>query len=298
MKVLGIVGSQRRLGNTEILVKEALMGAEEQGAEVEIIRWTDYEILPCDGLATCLFGKTGCKFKDKDDHNYLLEKIYECDGLVFGAPCYFLEAAAIVKRFIDRLWVLTSQPPSRARGKPAVIIMPYATRGWTSYAFLQPNIMMSLLWMKVIDRALIHIQGMSEVVANQSALDRVRGMGRAVATAIKTGDTTYRGEPGVCPICHDRNIHILRDNETVECGHCGITGKLGIEDGKIKVHFPEEQLEWHRFSEEMFYLHYRYEIEPSKDYFRKLMPLLKEGREKYRQYLHIDREPAKSGDRG
>jgi len=34
MKILGIVGSCRRLGNTEILVKEALMGAQELGADV------------------------------------------------------------------------------------------------------------------------------------------------------------------------------------------------------------------------------------------------------------------------
>ena len=297
MRVLGIVGSHRRLGNTEILVKEALMGAEEQGAEVEIIRWTDYEILPCEGLATCLFSKTGCKLKDKDDHNYLLEKIYECDGLVLGAPCYLLEATAIVKQFTDRLWVLLSQP-SRVRGKPAVIIMPYATRGAVSYAFLQPNIMLLRLGMKVIDRALIHVQGMSEAVTNQSALDRVRGMGKAVATAIITGDTTYQGEPGVCPICHDRIIRIHKDNETVECGTCGISGKLNIEDGKIKVHFPEEQIKWHRYTQEYTYVHHTYEIEPSKDYFQKLKPLLKEGREKYRQYLHIDRDPVKSSDRG
>ena len=297
MKVLGIVASHRRLGNTEILVKEALRGAEEQGAEVEIVRWTDYKILPCDGLATCLFGRKECAQKDKDDHNYLLEKIYECDGLVFGSPVYLLEATAIVKQFIDRLFVLTAQR-SRAWGKPAVIIMPYAGRGWTSYAFVQPNIMLHNLGIKVIDRALVHTQGMSEVATNHWALERARSMGRAVATAIKTGDTTYRGEPGVCPICHDRNITILKDNENVECGVCGIRGKLSIEDGKIRVHFPEEQLKWHRFSEEVFHLHHIYEIEPSKDYFTKLRPLLKEGRQNYRQYLHIDREPTESSDRG
>ena len=297
MKVLGVVASHRRLGNTEILVKEALTGAEEEGAEVEIVRWTDYQILPCDGLATCLFGEHECIYKDQDDHNYLLEKIYGCDGLILGSPCYILEATAVVKQFIDRLFVLTSTP-SRARGKPAVIIMPYATKGWTSYALLQPNILLSQLGMKVIDRALIHIQAMSEAATDQGALGRVHGMGGAVARAIKTGDTIYQGEPGICPICHDRTIRILKDNETVECGLCEIKGKLTIEDGKIKVHFPEEQLRWNRFAEEMFYLHYRYEIEPSKEYFKKLMPLLKEGREKYRQYLRIDRESAKSGDRG
>jgi multimeric flavodoxin WrbA len=294
MKVLGIVASHRQLGNTEILVKETLMAAEEEGAEVEVMRWTDYRILPCEGLATCLFGGVGCKLKDKDDHNYLLEKIYESDGLVFGSPCYIKEATAIVKQFIDRLFVLTSQP-SRARGKPAIIIMPYATRGWTQYAFLQPNIVLSQLGMKVIDRALVHTQGMSEAIAHPEALERVRNMGKALVAAIRTGDFTYRGEPGVCPICHDRLIRIHKDNETVECGTCGITGSLRIEEGKIKVHFSEEQIDWIRSGRSG---HAAYEILPSKDYFQKLRPMLKEGREKYRSYLHINREPTQSSTRG
>ena len=291
MKVLGIVASHRRLGNTEILVKEALMGAEEEGAEVEVVRWTDYKILPCDGLATCLFGGTGCNLKDKDDHNYLLQKIYEFDGVVFGTPCYIKEATAIVKQFIDRLFILGSQP-SQVRGKPAVIIMPYATRGYTQYAFLQPNILLRQLGMRVIDRALIHTQGMNEAVAHPDALQRAYGMGKAVATAIRTGDFTYRGEPGVCPLCHDRLIRIHKDGETVECGTCQITGKLSIEDGKIKVHFSEEQLDWIRSGASG---HAAFEIIPSKDYFQKLRPLLRERREKYREYLHIEREPAESG---
>jgi len=298
MKVLGIVASHRPLGNTEILVKEALMGAEEQGAEVEIMRWTDYEILPCEGLATCLFGGMGCKLKDKDDHNYLLEKIYQCDGLIFGAPCYLLEVAAIVKRFIDRLFVLQSvPPPPTMNGKPAAIIVPYATRGWTSYALLEPNYILLTLGMNVINRALVHIQGMSEVAGDQRELDKAHNIGIEVATAAKTGDTTYLGEPGICPVCHDRNIRILKDNETVECGLCGIRGKLSIQNGKITVNFPEEQVRWHRFSEENKYYHHTYEIKPSKDYFKKTWPMLKEKRKKYKDYLHIDREPAASGKR-
>ena len=290
MKILGVVTSHRRLGNTEILVKEALMGAEEGGAEVEIMRWTDYHIRPCEGLATCLFSATGCKLKDDDDHDYLLQRIYDCDGLVFGSPCYIKEATANVKQFIDRLFILASHP-SRARGKPAVVIMPYATRGWTQYAFLQPNLLLSLLGMNVIDRALVHTQGISEAIAHPEALERVRGMGKAVATAVRTGEAIYKGEEGVCPVCHDRVIRIHKDNETVECGTCGITGRLSIENGEIRVHFSQEQIDWIRSGRSA---HAAYEIVPSKDYFRKLKPLLKEGSERYRNYLHIEREPTNS----
>lgn len=299
MKILGIVASHRRLGNTEILVKEALMGAEEQGAEVEIMRWTNYEILPCDGLATCLFGGTGCALRDRDDHDYLLHKIYDCDGLIFGAPCYLLEVPAIVRRFIDRLFVLMgSPPPPSMRGKPAAIIIPYATRGWTTYAFLQPNLLLQELGMEVIDRALIHIQAMSESAADQKALERAHNVGSEVANAAKTGDTTYKGEPGVCPVCHDRNIHIFKDNKTVECGLCGIRGTLSIKNGEIKVNFDKEQIPWYRFSRENMYRHFTYEIKPSKDYFMRNWAMLKEKRRKYREYLTIEREPAMPERRG
>jgi len=57
MKILGLNGSERKLGNTEILVKEALMGAEEEGAQVEMLRLTDYKILPCDGMVGFNSGK-------------------------------------------------------------------------------------------------------------------------------------------------------------------------------------------------------------------------------------------------
>ena len=45
MKVLGLTCG-RKASNTEILVKEALMGAEENGAEAEIVRFMDLNIKP------------------------------------------------------------------------------------------------------------------------------------------------------------------------------------------------------------------------------------------------------------
>lgn len=296
MKVLGIVASHRRLGNTEILVKEALMGAQEQGAEVDIIRWTDYKILPCEGDATCMFMGRECKNKDKDDHDYLLKKMYQFDGVIFGAPCYILEVAAIVKQFIDRLFVLSSQP-SQMRGKPAGIIIPYATRGWTSYSFLQPTILLKQLGMEIIDQVLIHIQAMAEAANDQRALDKAHKIGVEVATAIKTGNNTYLGDPGICPVCHDRIIRIFKDNEAVECPTCGIRGQLSIENGKIRIHFPEEETKWGRFAEQTAYRHITYEIKPSKDFFVRTWPILKEKRRKYKDYLKIEREQVMPDER-
>ncbi len=284
MKILGLNGSERKIGNTEILVKEALMGAEEEGAQVEMLRLTDYKVLPCDGLAPCVFGNTGCNLKD--DFNFIMDKIFETDGLVLGTPCYILESTAIMKQLIDRVFSINFR--SKAKGKPAAIIVPYATRGWTPYAFLQPNILLLFLGMEVIDRVLIHTQAINEVVLYDKALVKARKMGREVAKAVKTGDTSYRGEPGICPICQDRGIRILRDDKTVECGICGIRGKIVVEEGKIRVHFDKDAILNQRFTTENIYRHFTYHIKPSRDYFARMRGITKERRERYREYLKTD----------
>jgi len=284
MKILGLNASERKLGNTEILVKEALMGAEEEGAQVEMLRLTDYKVLPCDGLAPCVFGNSRCNLKD--DFNYIVDKIFESDGLVLGSPCYILESTAIIKQVIDRAFSVNFR--SKARGKPAVMIVPYATRGWTPYAFLQPNLLLLFLGMEVIDRALIHTQAINEVVLYDKALAKAREMGKKVANAVKTGDTSYRGEPGLCPICQDRVLRILRDNETVECGVCGIRGKILVEGEKVRVRFDENAISNHRFTEENIYRHFTYHIKPSRDYFNRTRDVTKEKRERYREYLKTD----------
>ena len=61
MKILALNGSFRKNGNTEILLKQALMGAESEGASVEMIRLTDYKIGPCRGCGLCLFGKMSAR---------------------------------------------------------------------------------------------------------------------------------------------------------------------------------------------------------------------------------------------
>jgi hypothetical protein len=144
------------------------------------------------------------------------------------------------------------------------------------------------LGMEVIDRALIHTQAINEVVLYDKALAKARRMGKELAKTVKTGDTSYQGEPGICPICQDRVLRILRDDETVECGVCGIRGKILIEGGKIKVRFDKDATLKHRFTAENIYTHFTYHIKPSRDYFTRTRDITKERKERYRNYLKTD----------
>ena len=133
MKILALNGSFRKNGNTEILLKQALMGAESKGAQVEILRLTDHKIGPCRGCGLCLFRGNVCQVKD-DDVSLIFSRIDECDGVILGSPCYFLELTAVVKQLIDRCWILGHKIGKVE--KPATVIVPYATRGWIPYVFV------------------------------------------------------------------------------------------------------------------------------------------------------------------
>lgn len=99
VKVLGIVGSPRKAGNTEIMLKEALKAAQEAGAEVELLRLAEKKIRPCDGCLSC--GVTG-KCKIDDDLMAVFKKMTEADGIIIASPVYFGSITPETKALIDR----------------------------------------------------------------------------------------------------------------------------------------------------------------------------------------------------
>ncbi len=284
MKILALNGSIRKNGNSEILLKQALMGAESEGAEVEILRLTDYEIGPCRGCGLCLFRENVCQVKDGT--NEIFERVAASDGILLGAPCYFLELTAVVKQLIDRCWILGHNNVGKAK-KPASVIVPYATRGWIPYIFMQANILFSVMNLAKINQAAVCTQGMTEVVLDEGAMALAYRMGREVAQAVRTQDFTYRGEKGVCPGCYDSLIRIMHDRETVECPTCGVRGKLTVTDGRIDVVFEERAWADHRFREEVAYNHYNYHIMPSRDYYVRTRDERRSKAQKYREYLSV-----------
>jgi multimeric flavodoxin WrbA len=121
--VLGIAGSPRKGGNTEILVSRVLAGAAAQGATVDLVRLAELKISECDGCHACWKGR-GCS--KKDDMLSLYPKIVSCDAIVFGTPVYWYGPTALMKAFVDRL-VYFNCPKNRAliRGKKAAIAVPF-----------------------------------------------------------------------------------------------------------------------------------------------------------------------------
>ncbi|OED30159.1 flavodoxin family protein [Methanosphaera sp. WGK6] len=100
MKVIGIVGSPRSNGNTEILVKAALKEIDEENIDVELITLHDKNIQFCIGCDNC---KKDNKCMINDDMSEITEKIRYADGIIMSSPVYFGDMTGLAKTFIDRL---------------------------------------------------------------------------------------------------------------------------------------------------------------------------------------------------
>lgn len=100
MKIIGIASSPHRNGNSVALLREALKGAREAGAETEEIYLPDYDIRYCQGCMRCL-SSDRCALPD--DLNWLREKLTEADGLILSSPTYGLAPNAMMKNFSDRI---------------------------------------------------------------------------------------------------------------------------------------------------------------------------------------------------
>jgi len=135
LRILGIMGSPRLGGNTDLLLDAALNGARSAGAEVEKIVVDKLNISPCREHYGCL-EDGNCIIRD--DMDALYPKLLDADGIVVASPMFFYGITAQLKALIDRgqaLWarkhVLKQSWPGA--GRKGAFIAVGATRGETLF---------------------------------------------------------------------------------------------------------------------------------------------------------------------
>ncbi len=122
-RILAVVGSPRRNGNTHILVSKIAEGARAKAAIVDELFLGELNIKECDGCHVCWEGKDCSK---NDDMLAIYPKIIQSDVIIFGTPVYWYGPTALMKAFIDR-FVYFNCPENREKikGKSAVIAVPF-----------------------------------------------------------------------------------------------------------------------------------------------------------------------------
>ncbi len=99
MKVLGILGSPRIGGNSDILLDQALTGARVNGAKTEKVILSRKKIAGCLDCTKC--NETGiCVIKD--DMLKIHQKILQSDAVIHSVPLYFWAMTSQMKAYLDR----------------------------------------------------------------------------------------------------------------------------------------------------------------------------------------------------
>nr|MDO8075674.1 flavodoxin family protein [Candidatus Freyarchaeota archaeon] len=238
MKILGLVGSYRKYGNTEVLVREALMSASEMGAEVELLRLTDLTIKPCKGCMACVFKNAECRIED--DANFFFSKLFEADGIILGSPIYIFGPVGIIKMIQDRFLQISTRL-ERLRNKVGAIIAIGGAPG--AEGTIMPGLasFFMFLGIPIVDQMLVYSHGPGEILLHEDAVQKANRIGRELVEALQDSraKTKYIEASSVCPVCH-QNFLILKEG-SLECGLCHTKASPRIEEGKLILEFGKAQ---------------------------------------------------------
>ena len=143
MKVVGIVGSPRKGGNTEILTSHALKAIAEEGLEVELVSLAGLDIRPCNACGACE-KEERCSIKDDFFPVYL--KMKAAEGIILASPVYYGSATALIKAVIERAGHMSQRKVFNGKvGGPLVV----ARRAGQNFTVAQLTFWFQILGMVV-----------------------------------------------------------------------------------------------------------------------------------------------------
>jgi multimeric flavodoxin WrbA len=122
MKVLALIGSPRKQGNTDIMADKVLEGAKTAGAITYKVYLDDYLVRPIAEVADN--SRQRDDPRHDDDFPHLLERFMSADVIVWATPVYWQGPSAQMKCFLDRMSSYFNHPSytKRFRGKRHIVL--------------------------------------------------------------------------------------------------------------------------------------------------------------------------------
>jgi multimeric flavodoxin WrbA len=123
-KILVLLGSPRKKGNSAALADQIIAGAESAGATAERIFLHGLDIAPCQACYACQRPDSeGCAIDD--DMQPIYNKLIEADGWVIASPVYWFCMSAQTKLFLDRCFALPAYEKNAFSGKRIAVAMSF-----------------------------------------------------------------------------------------------------------------------------------------------------------------------------
>jgi len=217
-KLLGIIGSPRKLGNSEILVKAISREIGTRHA-LNLLRLSDFRIAPCIGCYQCLKGK--CVLDD--DLGVIIDALADCDAFVLAVPTYFLGANARLKDLLDRGLSFYA----RARElwhKPSVAVGIAGIAGKEGSTRLDIHRFQKIMLSRVKATRILYGALPGEVFLSAENRKAVKEMADALIGEAEPPT------PVACPRCGGDTFRFI-DAERVRCMLCSNPGRMTMTDG-------------------------------------------------------------------
>ncbi|MHB8126673.1 MAG: flavodoxin family protein [Desulfitobacteriaceae bacterium] len=221
--ILGLVGSQRKVANGEILLKEVASSCGED-YKLELIRLPELKLEPCRACYACLEPGKLCPIKD--DLYFLCEKIKMADGIILAAPSYFLGPAAITKLWSDRT-IAIAQRLEDFWDKPIIIIATAGIKGWEGYTLSALIAIARFMGLKIKDAKMFIGALPGETLENSVIRQQVKAMGKALF------GIPSEIESGRCPTCCSEIWKFPKPNFAV-CPLCAQEAILEFQEDEVK----------------------------------------------------------------
>jgi ribosomal protein L37AE/L43A len=227
-KVLGLVASPRRAGNSEIIVKE-MMNVLPASWNKRMLRLTDLKIDLCKACYACLPQEKRCVLDD--DLNFFLDAIKETDKVIIAAPVYFLGQHTTLKLINDRMISIQNNTREYATGKQCVIAVPHTVPCWEGYGREATMHFARFLNLNVTGNIVLQSMLPGDVV-NEDCLNKIRTLAQSLVD-----DTTvdFQDEEKVyCPDCGSSFLQIFHKGAW-RCVMCDAEGSFSATSGKFTL---------------------------------------------------------------
>lgn len=187
MKILGIYGSPRKNGNSDLLLDKILDEAELADASVSRLYIRKLSMIGCIECGKC--EDTG-KCVIDDDMTGVYPMLVKADAIVLAAPVFFYNFPAITKALIDRvqaLWALRMLKKGKGaayKGGSGYVACVGATKGKNLFNGIKLTAKYFFDAMDMEYKGGIFFRRIEEkgaILKHADAMDKARGLGRKIA---------------------------------------------------------------------------------------------------------------------
>ena len=120
MNVLGISGTPRKEGNSEILLRYSLHPFEKQGWQVTHFHLSEMIIQPCRACEEQCKGLGHCIIDD--DMHYIYEAFRWCDAIIISSPVYSRNICSQLMAVLDRHYAVSVERPLEGKAGGAIAV--------------------------------------------------------------------------------------------------------------------------------------------------------------------------------